>query len=456
MDADNTLTISTKLGSLQGSRRDNVASFLGVPYAKNPFIDEHRFQAPEPFEQWDGVLNARQSGQAVPQPGRGKEVELVGAPGDLTLNIWATYNALVSDRKLPVLVWIPGGAFIRGDASEQVYDGSCFAQKDIIVVSINYRVGVDGFMHLPGAPDNRGILDQIMALQWVQANIADFGGDPNRVTLAGQSAGAESVAILMGASQAKGLFHQAIMQSPSMQCLSQAQAARIAQCTARRLNVAPTVNGLSSLPYPELVSAVIDMGIDLQDRDEWGMLSWGGTAFLPVVDDELIKDTPMQALSAKADPTIPVIVGSTDQEARLYLVPGGAIDDVSETDREQFLADLSLSGDPLQTYSQAATVESVGDTFADIQSDYTFRMSALHIAEHLLDKGSKVWHYHFTWPSPAYNGRLGAAHFVDVPFSFNTIDSEEAGQFVGEHPPQELAQAMHGEWADFIKGGTVG
>ena len=165
MDANDTLTISIKLGSLRGSRRDNVASFLGVPYAKNPFTEKRRFQASEPFEQWGGVLDARKSGQLVPQPGRGKEVELVGASGGLTLNIRASANALASDRKLPVLAWIPGGAFIRGgDASEQVYDGSRFAEKDIIVVSINYRVGVDGFMHLPGAAGNRGVLDQIMAL----------------------------------------------------------------------------------------------------------------------------------------------------------------------------------------------------------------------------------------------------------------------------------------------------
>lgn len=453
--SENTLQITTQQGSLLGSVKDNVSTFYGIPYAVNPFTEKRRFQAPQAYGKWQGVLDATKPPQPVPQPSRGRNIELVGAPSDLTLNIWTPKDAITSDKKRPVMVWIPGGAFIREDASEQVYNGTGFASSDVIVVTVNYRVGVDGFMHLNGAPDNRGILDQIMALQWVNENIADFGGDAQQVTLFGQSAGAESVAILLGIKKVQGLFHKAIMQSPPMQFFTQQEAARVTHEFAKELKVPATIEGISSIPYPQLVTGVVEMGKTLTNRDEWGMLSWGGTAFLPVADNDLITGSPMQTLIKNADPTIPVIVGSTDQEARLYLVPSGAMDHASKDLVSLFLNDLDLNGEPLQTYTKPNTEKSMGEAFVDIQSDYTFRMPALHIAENLLNNGNPVWHYNFSWFSPAFGGKLGAAHFVDVPFSFNTIGSDQAKAFLGANPPIELAQAMHDEWTHFAKSGTV-
>ncbi|WP_217697850.1 carboxylesterase/lipase family protein [Shewanella sp. UCD-KL21] len=447
--------LTLKQGSLIGLAHDNVSRFYNIPYAHNPFIGKRRFQAPEAYSTWHGILDATTLGQPVPQPSRGKQVELVGAVGDLTLNVWAPTAAIKSAKKLPVMVWIPGGAFIRADAGEQVYNGSSFASHEVIVVTVNYRVGVDGFMHLAGAPDNRGILDQIMALQWVQDNIADFGGDPQEVTLFGQSAGAESVAILLGTSKAAGLFNKAIMQSPPMESLTQKQAAAISRSFAEKLAVAATIEGISTVDWTELVSTVIDMGNALKDREQWGMLSWGGTAFLPVVDDDMITGSPMQSLANNADPSINVVVGSTDQESRLYMVPSGAIDKITPAVTALFLKDLSLSGDPLSTYTEANKGQSDGEIFVKIQSDYTFRMPAQHIAKHLLNNGNKVWHYNFSWFSPAFGGRLGPAHFVDVPFAFNTIDSDQAKAFVGSQPPKALAQQMHHEWLSLAKSGAV-
>ncbi|MDN5369176.1 MAG: para-nitrobenzyl esterase [Shewanella sp.] len=450
-----TTTITIHQGEMKGRVVNNIATFFGVPYAHNPFTPELRFKAPKPYENWRGVLDATTLKPPVPQPGRGKTVELVGAPSELTLNIWAPNDALKSNKKLPVMVWLPGGAFIREDAGEQVYDGTSFAKSGTIVVTVNYRVGVDGFMHLDGAPDNRGIMDQIVALQWVQKNIADFGGNPHKVTLFGQSAGAESVAILLGTDKTKGLFQKAIMQSPPMQYVTQEQAQRIANTFAEKLGIKATIHDVSQVPFEKLVSAVIDMGDSLKNRSQWGMLSWGGTAFLPVVDGNIIKASPMKDLAKFADPSIAVIVGSTDQEARLYNVPGGAIDRISAAQRTQLLADLSLQGNPLKVYAPAKSKKSIGDSFVDIQSDYTFRMPALHIAENLVKNGNRVWHYNFSWHSPAFGGKLGAAHFVDVPFTFNTIGSDEAKNFVGKQPPQQLAQVMHQNWVRFAKTGTV-
>ncbi|PMH43293.1 carboxylesterase [Vibrio sp. 10N.286.49.B3] len=446
--------LNLSLGKVVGTTQDSVTAFYDIPYAKNPFTSELRFKAPQTYGKWDNTLDATNIGLPVPQPSRGRNVELVGAPGDLTLNIWIPENSSAAIEKRPVMAWIPGGAFIREDAGEEVYNGTSFAQNDVIVVTINYRVGVDGFMHFKNAPDNRGILDQIMALEWIQDHIAEFGGDPDNVTLFGQSAGAESIAILLGTEKADGLFHRAIMQSPPMESLTKQEAERITLNFAQQLGVAATTDGIASVPFPELVSTVIDMGKTIQNRDDWGMISWGGTAFLPVVDNNIITGSPMKNLANHAS-KVPVIVGSTDQEARLYQVPSGAIDRVTKEQTDLFLKDLSLNGNPLAAYNQQNKEASIGDIFVNIQSDYTFRMPAVHIAEHLLNNGNEVWHFNFSWFSPAFGGRLGAAHFVDVPFVFNTIKSDEAKGFVGTEPPQSLADTMHNEWIQFAKFGTV-
>ncbi|MGX9463537.1 carboxylesterase/lipase family protein [Shewanella sp. A14] len=453
--ANNTITVTSSLGKLKGTVNNNIATFYGVPYAKNPFVEGRRFQAPQAIKKWDGVLDATAIKQPVPQPSRGGKTTLVGVPGDLTINIWTPTSALTAKEKLPVMVWIPGGAFIRGDASEGGYDGSRFAQNEVIIVTVNYRVGVDGFMHLNGAPDNRGILDQILALQWVQHNITDFGGDSAQVTLFGQSAGAESVAILLGTKKANGLYHKAIMQSPPMQAITQQQAQAVTQHFAGKLNIPATIKGIASVPYPQLVATVIEMGEEITNRQDWGMLSWGGTAFLPVIDKDLIADTPMTNLQHNINPSIPVIVGSTDQEARLYMVPSGAIDRVNATQISLFLNDLALGDQSLTLYSRGNKDLSEGDIFANIQSDFTFRMPAIRIAEQLVKNGNNVWKYNFSWLSPAFGGRLGAAHFVDVPFVFNTTNSTAVSAFLGKHPPATLANEMHHQWAIFAKSGEA-
>ncbi|MBN0987795.1 carboxylesterase/lipase family protein [Amphritea pacifica] len=460
-----TTEITIKSGQLKGLSNEGVTSFYNIPYAKNPFDQERRFQAPQAYGRWDGVLDATAAGQPVPQPSRGREVSLVGAPGDLTLNIWTPTKALptntlptqepTSAAKLPVMVWLPGGAFIREDAAEQVYNGSQFAKNDVLVVTVNYRVGVDGFMHLEGAPDNRGLLDQIMAIEWVKNNIAGFGGDADQITIAGQSAGAESVAILLGTPKAQGLFQKAIMQSPPMQFFTPDEATRISASFAQKLEIPATIEALSAVPYDKLVATVLDMGNSIRNHDEWGMISWGGTAFLPVADGEIVAGSPMESI-ARVSSEIPVIVGSTDQEARLYLVPSGVVDRTSEATRARFLTDLSLNGEPLAVYAKQGTEHSVGDSYAEVQSDFTFRMPALHIAEKLTQNGNNVWHYNFSWSSPAFGGKLGAAHFVDVPFMFNNIDTPQASFFLGGQQPTELAQRMHTEWTRFIKSGKPG
>lgn len=284
-------------------------------------------------------------------------------------------------------------------------------------------------------------------------NIAAFGGDAANVTLFGQSAGAESVAILLATPKTEGLFQRAILQSPPMQAMTGADAARLTGVFANGLGVAPTVAGLAGVPLDKLIDAGTALTAAIKDRATWGRLSLGGTAFLPVIDGDVLDASPIEMLARGPKPGVPVIVGSTDEEARLYMVPGGAIDHVPQAAIDQFVGDLNLPADTLDVYRAANGT--TGDLFAALQSDYTFRMPALRIAE-LRAAGRQTWHYNFSWRSPAFGGRLGAAHFVDVPFSFGTLTSEQAKTFIGPNPPTALAEAMHGAWVAFAKTGDPG
>lgn len=331
-----------------------------------------------------------------------------------------------------------------------------FAKKGIIVVTVNYRVGVDGFMHFSQRPDNRGITDQIAALKWIQRNIANFGGDPGRVTLFGQSAGAGSVAIHLGNPETKGLYQQAILQSPPMQWISQENASRITQQFSDNLGVPATPEAIAQVPFKDLVQNVLKVGKQIKDPTHWGRLSLGGTAFLPVADGKIIVKSPMEDLALNNGNHVPVIVGSTDSEFRLYLLPEDGLQKITDKDVTSIINEIGLPVTALQAYARnSIATENPGDIYAQIMSDYTFRMPALNIAQ-ILKCNQNTWFYRFSWRSPAYNGQLGASHFVDVPFTFGTIHTKEAENFIGNTPPQSLSESMNNAWASFAKNGTPG
>ena len=205
--------VQTSHGKVRGRARDGVTAFLGIPYAAPPF-GPGRFQAPRPPEPWDGVRDAFDYGPTAPKPGYPRPYDMLlpepTTPGEdcLNLNVWTPE---AGGAGLPVMVWIHGGAFRNGSGAVTVYNGRNFARDGIVCVTINYRLGVEGFANLPGAPCNRGLLDQIAALEWVRDNIAGFGGDPANVTVFGESAGGMSVTTLV--SLDLGLFRRAIAQS---------------------------------------------------------------------------------------------------------------------------------------------------------------------------------------------------------------------------------------------------
>src|ERR1700753_1199779 len=224
--------VRTAHGAVRGRLEDGLTVFRGIPFAQPP-VGALRFQAPRPAEPWDGTRDALEFGAPPPQP-QGRVVSAPPGAGDpdswLTINVWSPD---LTAGGLPVLVWIYGGAYVAGASSGRAYDGTVLARRGVVVVSFNYRLGMEGFAQLTGAPANRGLLDQVAALRWVQDNSAGFGGDPGQVTVFGESAGAGSVASLLAMPPAAGLFQRAIVQSLPGTFFSADLGADIATAAAR-------------------------------------------------------------------------------------------------------------------------------------------------------------------------------------------------------------------------------
>jgi para-nitrobenzyl esterase len=270
--------VNTLHGKVRGRVADGVGTFKGIPYAAPPF-GVNRLRPPQPVEPWSGVRDAFSYGPKSPQPPYPPQVaqllpaeSCVGGEDCLTLNIWSP------DRRSegqPVMVWIPGGMFAyHATGASSWYDGSGFARDGIVCITINYRVGADGFLYLGEGNANRGLLDQIAALKWVQENVAAFGGDPGNVTIFGESAGALSVGTLLSLPRAEGLFRRAILQSGAAHHVSSvATAQRVARRLAEQLGVNATQEAIAAVPVDRLLQAQVKLETDLgahPDPQRWG------------------------------------------------------------------------------------------------------------------------------------------------------------------------------------------
>jgi para-nitrobenzyl esterase len=444
-------------GAYTGRRENGLAVFRGIPYAAPPF-GPRRFLAPQAVQPTAGVVDAGAFAPASPQAPRDWQdnQDLVGGDNCLTLNVW-TGSAPLERR--PVLVWIPGGGFMRGSASDPLYDGASFAQRGLVVVSLNYRLGVDGFMQLPGAVANRGLLDQMAALRWVRDHIEAFGGDPDAITVGGSSAGAGALSSLLGLPASRGLFRRIILQSPSVSCQSPEEAAQAAQAIASLLGVPPTQQGMAAVPLAASVRAVARLAADHGLRQKLGL---GSRNFLPlrqVMDGALLKQLPLQALQAAWQapdrPALDVLVGANAEEMRFYLVPDGEIDRIDLPRLHDFARACGLGLEAVQLYADARPGASPGDILCAMQSDYYYREPARRIAALASAAGLAVRHYDFAWRSPLHEHRLGAAHALELPFVFNTLRSPQGVAFAGDDPPRELARRMHEAWVEFATTGQV-
>ena len=456
--------VRTRQGAVQGSAAQGVAAFKGIPYAAPPF-GPNRFQPPRPAQSWDGVRQALTYGPTVPKAPYVAPFDVLipetDLPGQecLNLNIWSPD---LHQGRLPVMVWIHGGAFANGSGSVPAYDGTRFARDGVVCVTFNYRLGADGFLFLGDGIANLGLLDQIAALTWVQENIAAFGGDPTNVTIFGESSGGMSIATLMAMPRATGLFRRAIAQSGAGHfVISPATAQRIGQYLAEKLSVEPTRQAIGAVPINRLVQAQQELRSEISSNPSparWGEVAANLMPFEPVIDGDLLPARPIDSIAAGASANIDVLVGNNADEWRFFLVPTGMLNVVNEVILSRAVAAYALPvAETLATYRATRKVATPGDLLAAIVTDWFYRIPAIRMAEaHAQQDAGATYMYEFAWQPPTFDGRLGACHALEMPFVFDNLDKEGFEGLVGTNPPQQVADAMHAAWVAFATSGNPG
>ena len=452
--------VTTAAGKVRGLRESGVCVFRGMPFAQAP-VGPLRFAAPRPPQPWSGVREAFAFGPPPPQEPWGPAPASADLPaGDdwLTVNVWtATPDPTV---RRPVLVWIYGGAYKVGSADDPGYDGARLARDgDLVVVTFNHRVGIEGFALIDDAPPNRGLLDQVAALEWVRDNIAAFGGDPERVTVCGESAGAGSIAALLAMPRAAGLFRRAITQSVPGTYFSPELATDIATVLAAELGLRPTVADLSGINPRTLPDAGAALSAKMtQYVDRWGPVAFTPTPFSPVVDGEVLPVAPWAALAAGSARDVELIAGHNRDEFRLFLAMAGLLGPIPE---EQATATLRLFGpgpDPETAYRAAYPDAPAERLFELVQSDWLFRMPSLHLAQAHIQGGGRAYVYELTLPAPSNGGVLGACHGMDVPLTFGVYTGFGA-TLIGPEPTPEVeaaSAALRAAWSRFAATGDPG
>ncbi len=448
-------SVETSSGRLRGRRRGALCVFRGIPFAEPP-VGALRFAAPAPVPVWSDARDALEFGLAPPQP-LDPLVEALGLlarhpQGEdcLTLNVW---TPAPDARRRPVLVWIHGGAFLTGTGAAPLYDGARLAARgDVVVVTLNYRVGALGFAAFAGAPANLGLLDQLAALGWVQREIERFGGDPENVTLFGESAGAGSILALLCMPRATGSFRRAIAQSPGpLGFLSRAQATQRAESLCKRLGLdAPDLEALRALPLERLLEA--------QHACVAAGPHAGGMFFAPVVDGDVLPASPLAAFRAGKQLPVDLVLGTTEEELRLYALAPGFFATTDEQLLQSLRGRLTDPARVVASYRRAreqrgADVSPLALAIA-FESDWNLRFPSSLLAELHARRGARTYMYLFAHRSPAHGGALGSCHALDLPFTLGNLDSPEMRSFAGEGPAVEaLAANLMDAWLAFARSG---
>ncbi|MFD5193979.1 carboxylesterase/lipase family protein [Streptomyces sp. NPDC058357] len=444
----------TAEGLVEGCWRGEHAVFRGIPYAQPP-VGPLRFQAPAPVKGWDGTRQATEFGPVAPQAGPTAESS-VG-------NDWLTLNVstpALGMARLPVLVWIHGGAYIAGTASDPMYDPAALTSAGLVVVSINYRVAAEGFVLLEGAPANRGFLDQLAALEWVQRNIAAFGGDPDQVTVAGQSAGAGSIAALLTMKRAQGLFRRAIVHSVPGTLCTRALAEEVAAELAGRVGATPDAEALSGIDPLRLADELTALGADLPGhRKRWGRLSQIGVAVCPVLDGVVLTETPWKALAGGRTGGIELLVGHTRDEFRLFSVMMGRLGTFTEDEACTALDLFAPAPGGAYAYRTAYPQATPEELLELVYSDALFRMPSLWLAQANQAAGGTSYLFELQLAASASGGVLGACHSLDVPLAFGTLDSPVGRHLFGDQPTPEVSAVsweLQQGWVRFATAGDPG
>lgn len=462
--------VSTRQGRLEGERRRGVACFRGIPFARPP-IESLRFQPPEPPEPWSGVRQARAFGCAAPQIGPVNRVirGIIGAAGSrqsqdcLYLNVWTPKP---DGGRRPVLVWIHGGAFILGSGSTALYSGSRLARRgDVVVVTINYRLGAFGFVGWDGlgpdakhTPGNLALRDQIAALAWVRENIGAFGGDPENVTVFGESAGAMSIGALLAIPAARGLFHKAILQSGAAHNISTPRkAAQVTRTFTDALGVeAASPEDLRGLSVTRIMEAQARTSVRIGLDD--GMMAWQ-----PCVDGDLMTELPLAAIDRGDAADVPMLIGTNRDEYKLFtFADRDRLDDRQLVERVRRLVrragaeDESLVERLLGTYGPRTGERDPGanQRWVALQSDRIFHYPANRLADAHSDHQPDTYAYLFEWSPPLLGRALGACHGLELPFVFGSVRAGllRAG-LVADRAAGPLCDLMQDAWIAFARTG---
>ncbi|QJX48040.1 carboxylesterase family protein [Hymenobacter taeanensis] len=441
--------VKTRQGKVSGVREGGLEVFRGIPYAQPP-VGALRFRPPQPLRRHSGTLAAVQFGSRAPQAGGPNGVQ--GSEDCLYLNVWAPPRSTPKQRR-PVVVWVHGGAFTGGSGQDN--DTWTFAAQDTLVaVSINYRLGSLGFLELGNRlgpkyaqAGNSGLLDAVAALRWVHQNIAAFGGDPNRVTIMGESAGAKLVGALLVTPAAQGLFQQVILESGAVQAVRDtATAGAVARQLLQALHL-PNAQALLTLPADSLVRA--------QARFTNG--AGGLQVFGPVLDGRTIPLPPQEYLRQSRKP-LRVLLGTNLEEAYLFSGPGSVIHQPNETALDQVFGPKN-SPYVWQAYQQLRKTQPEQEAWNTVLTDYLYRLATYRLAQQLAERGTPTWLYRFDYR----DSLTRPMHAQELAFVWNAPKGSSAAAVTAAPTtaPRKasnpaLAAQMHAYWAHFIKTGQPG
>ena len=455
MEENRIVTISS--GKICGFMQDSIYVFKGIPYAAPP-VGKNRFSPPQPVERFDHLFNALESSPIVPQPPSAPELRATvheqSEAGCLTLNIWTPG---LDDKKRPVLFWIHGGSLLTGSNAD--FDGRPMAARgDIVVIAINYRLGGFGFLYVPSKTANVGLLDQVAALNWVNENVNKFGGDPSNITIFGESAGGLCVSTLMTMPRAKGLFKRAIIQSNV--CNPDASQPEKGETVGKKLFSILGIKygdmeAMREVPTDKLISAYQQAIITRVFVD----------TYPPFIDGDVLPIHPYDAIKRGLGKDIELIAGTNENESGLFSLWDPNVDRLDEQHLKNRIRYFRSSAGETETVAEkfftiytAAMKEAPFNTFRyaweQFNTDQMFRIPVQRYLEAQSKWQSRVYSYQFSWKTTELDGKLGAAHALEIPFVFNTLGIKPFGIFPKKTAAtNRLSFAMMDAWVHFgVKG----
>lgn len=474
-----TLLVETVSGPVKGFResgeKGDIAKFLGIPYCQSP-TGELRFAPPKPHDPWSEVFEANEFSKISIQPPPDPTLAMLNDPYNidedcLTLNIFvpgepseSTGDTQLIDKKA-VMVWIHGGGFVTGASSGQMYNATNLALLgDVIVVTLNYRLGALGFLAVETEESigNFGILDQIAALRWVKDNIAEFGGDPENITIFGESAGSMSVSTLVAIPAAKGLFNRAICESGAPAVSDLESALKLKEKFMQRLNLQNEKDLLAVDP-----ADILRVQNEIANQIGYDI----SLPFLPIIDGILIKEHPYETFKEGRENPVDLIVGSNKDEMLLFSL---TIPDLEKLEFDMLPGLFDKTSDMMRGYSSVVPKELLDDYRKLLRSDITplklwcaiatdlaFRIPGVKIAKvhsdfNGRDGSFRTYLYRFDWVSSFLSGQLGSCHALEIPFVFNLLENPLMGMFGGSDRPeaQGLADFIGQLWTNFAKTGS--